>query len=319
MPQKILLITPPFTQLNTPYPATAYLKGYLDKKGYNCVQADLSIELFLKVFSKDFLEKVFVESNKIVNLLYPEIHNAKKDYLSSIETIVAFLQQPNTIKAYQILNDSFLPKFHRFSNLTELDFSFGDMGLLDKAKYFATLYIEELGDFIQANLDEDFGFTKYAEKIARTVKEQYGLKTVFHHHCGGFIETPEEIDQLMELTDPNLLGLCLDMGHYAFGGGDPSVAIEKYKERIWHVHFKDYDPLAAKAANDAGEDYYGALKRGVFCELGKGIVDFQSIVSLLKKLNYKDWIVVEQDVLPGMGNPKNHAIKNRNYIKTLGL
>ena len=123
---------------------------------------------FLKVFSKEFLEKVFIESNKIDNLLYPEIHNAKKDYLSSIETIVAFLQQPNTIKAYQILNDSFLPKFHRFANLTELDFSFGDMGLLDKAKYFATLYIEELGDFIQANLDEDFGFTKYAEKIART-------------------------------------------------------------------------------------------------------------------------------------------------------
>jgi hypothetical protein len=60
MPQKILLITPPFTQLNTPYPATAYLKGYLDKKGYNCVQADLSIELFLKVFSKEFLEKVFI-------------------------------------------------------------------------------------------------------------------------------------------------------------------------------------------------------------------------------------------------------------------
>lgn len=162
-------------------------------------------------------------------------------------------------------------------------------------------------------------FAHGTEKIARAVKEQYGLKTVFHHHCGGFIETPEEINQLMELTDPNLLGLCLDMGHYAFGGGDPSVAIEKYKERIWHVHFKDYDPLAAKAANDAGEDYYGALKRGVFCELGKGIVDFQSIVSLLKKLNYKDWIVVEQDVLPGMGNPKNHAIKNRNYIKTLGL
>ena len=162
-------------------------------------------------------------------------------------------------------------------------------------------------------------FAHGTEKIARAVKEQYGLRTVFHHHCAGFIETPEEINQLMELTDPDLLGLCLDMGHYAFGGGDPLVAIEKYKERIWHIHFKDYDPLSAQAAKDEGEDYFGALKRGVFCELGEGIVDFQSIVSLLKKLNYKDWIVVEQDVLTGMGNPKNHAIKNRNYIKTLGL
>jgi len=162
-------------------------------------------------------------------------------------------------------------------------------------------------------------FASGAERIARAVKEQYGLRTVFHHHCAGFIETPEEIDQLMELTDPDLLGLCLDMGHYAFGGGDPLIAIKKYKERIWHVHFKDYDPLAAEAAKEEGEDYFGAIKRGVFCELGEGIVDFKSIVSLLEKLNYKDWIVVEQDVLPGMGNPKNCALKNRNYIKTLGL
>ena len=162
-------------------------------------------------------------------------------------------------------------------------------------------------------------FAHAADRIARAVKEEYGLRTVFHHHCAGFIETPEEIDQLMELTDPHLLGLCLDMGHYAFGGGDPLMAIEKHKERIWHVHFKDYDPLAAQAAKEEGEDYFGALKRGVFCELGEGIVDFQSIVSLLKKLNYKDWIVVEQDVLPGMGNPKNCALKNRKYIKTLGL
>ena len=76
---------------------------------------------------------------------------------------------------------------------------------------------------------------------------------------------------------------------------------------------KDIDDLVE------GEDYFGAIKRGVFCELGEGIVDFKSIVSLLEKLNYKDWIVVEQDVLPGMGNPKNCALKNRNYIKTLGL
>ena len=80
-------------------------------------------------------------------------------------------------------------------------------------------------------------FAHGAERIARAVKEQYGLRTVFHHHCAGFIETPEEINQLMELTDPDLLGLCLDMGHYAFGGGDPLMAIEKHKERIWPVSY----------------------------------------------------------------------------------
>lgn len=166
--QKLLLITPPFTQLNTPYPATMYLKGYLDSKGIACEQRDLSIELFLKVFSQSFLEKVFNKAQGLEEVFYPEILEDKTEYLQTIDSVIAFLQSQSTVKAYQILSESFLPKHHRFVNLEELEYSFGDMGLLDKAKHFATLYIEELGDFIAANLDEDFGFTKYAEKIART-------------------------------------------------------------------------------------------------------------------------------------------------------
>jgi inosose dehydratase len=158
-----------------------------------------------------------------------------------------------------------------------------------------------------------------AEKIAKAVKEKYGLRTVFHHHCAGYVETPEEIDQLLSLTNPQLVGLCLDMGHYAFGGGNPVEALEKYPDRIWHVHFKDFNPQAAKESAAANGDYFDAIRRGVFCELGKGAVDFPSVVEELKKMNYRDWIVVEQDVLPGMGHPKQCAQANRNYIKTLGL
>lgn len=158
-----------------------------------------------------------------------------------------------------------------------------------------------------------------AEKIARAVNEKYGLRTVFHHHCAGYVETPEEIDQLLSLTNPQLIGLCLDMGHYAFGGGNPVDALKKYPDRIWHVHFKDFNPQAAKESAAASGDYFDAIKRGVFCELGKGAVDFPSIVEELKKMNYNDWIVVEQDVLPGMGHPKQCAQANRNFIKTLGL
>ena len=166
--QKLLLITPPFTQLNTPYPATMYLKGYLDSKEIPCEQRDLSIELFLKVFSKTFLDKGINTSIELEEVFYPEIIEDRTEYLQTIDSVIAFLQNQSTVKAYQILSESFLPKHHRFVNLEELEYSFGDMGLLDKAKHFATLYIEELGDFIAANLDEDFGFTKYAEKIART-------------------------------------------------------------------------------------------------------------------------------------------------------
>jgi inosose dehydratase len=158
-----------------------------------------------------------------------------------------------------------------------------------------------------------------AEKIAKAVKEAFGIRTVFHHHCAGYVETPQEIDKLLSLTDPELLGLCLDMGHYAFGGGDPVEALKMYSERIWHVHFKDFDPEIAKDSKQANGDYFDAIKRGVFCELGKGGVDFEAIVTLLRQSGYKDWIVVEQDILPGMGNPKICAQSNRNYIKTLGL
>ena len=135
-------------------------------------------------------------------------------------------------------------------------------------------------------------YTKGAEKVAKAVKEAYGLRTVFHHHCAGYVETPKEIDTLMALTDPDLVGLCLDMGHYAFGGGDPVSALKKHSNRIWHVHFKDFDPEAARLSREANGDYFDAIKRGVFCELGKGSVDFKIIVDLLQDKNYNDWIVV---------------------------
>ena len=162
-------------------------------------------------------------------------------------------------------------------------------------------------------------YAQGVEKIAKVVKDTFGIRTVFHHHCAGYIETPEEIDKLMVLTNPKLVGLCLDMGHYAFGGGDPVKALKTYSDRIWHVHFKDFNPKAAKDSSEVNGDYFDAIKRGVFCELGKGTVNFKSIVALLNEQHYNDWIVVEQDILPGMGKPKICAQANRDYIKTLGL
>ena len=162
-------------------------------------------------------------------------------------------------------------------------------------------------------------FAEGAEKVANAVKEKYGMRTVFHHHCAGYVETPQELARLMELTNPDILGLCLDMGHFAYGGGNPVEALEKYYDRIWHVHFKDYDPAVGQAARDNNYDYFKAVEKGVFCELGKGNVDFQSIVDILNQKGYDGWIVVEQDVLPGMGAPKKCAAWNRQFIKSLGL
>ena len=162
-------------------------------------------------------------------------------------------------------------------------------------------------------------FAEGANFVAGEVKAKTGLRTVFHHHCAGYVETPAEIDQLLARTDPSLVGLVLDMGHYKFGGGDPLSCLVKHSSRIWHIHFKDCHEAIATQSRKEGWDYFKSVGSGVFCELGKGSVDFPAIVAELKKHRYDGWIVVEQDVLPGMGNPKVCAKRNREYIQSLGL
>ncbi len=162
-------------------------------------------------------------------------------------------------------------------------------------------------------------FAKGANRIAAAVKKETGLRTVFHHHCAGFIETPAEIAKLMEMTDPNLLGLVFDTGHYAFGGGDPLEGLRKHAGRIWHFHFKDFEPNVGKQSAEQGWNYFESVRNGVFCELGKGGVDFPALVQELERMGYDGWGVVEQDVLPGMGKPKESAARNRAYLRGLGL
>jgi inosose dehydratase len=115
------------------------------------------------------------------------------------------------------------------------------------------------------------------------------------------------------------LGLCLDTGHYRFGGGDPLAALQKYAGRIWHVHFKDHQPKIAMRSRLEGWDYFQSVRQGVFCELGHGDVNFPAIREALLQSGYDGWIVVEQDVLPGMGSPKESAERNRAYLHRIGL
>ena len=162
-------------------------------------------------------------------------------------------------------------------------------------------------------------FAQGANQIAYAVKEAYGLQTVFHHHCAGYVETPDEIHTLLEYTDKGLVGLCLDTGHYSYGGGNPIEALTQYRDRIWHIHLKDYDIKVAEKARLNQWDYFTSVQNGIFCELGNGSVDFKRFIDELKVYDYSGWAVVEQDVLPGMGNPKQCAQSNREYLKGLGL
>jgi inosose dehydratase len=162
-------------------------------------------------------------------------------------------------------------------------------------------------------------FAAGANGIARAVGQETGLRTVFHEHCGGYVETEAEIDELMARTDPALLGLCLDTGHIVYGGGDPLKVLERHAARVWHVHFKDCDPAVAATARAGSLGYLSAVRSRLFCELGAGGVDFGEVVAALERHGYDGWIVVEQDVFPGYGTPAESARRSREYLRSLGL
>ncbi len=164
-------------------------------------------------------------------------------------------------------------------------------------------------------------FAEGANHVARAVLEETGLRTVFHHHCAGYIETPDEIARLLALTDPSLLGLVFDSGHYAYGSGNGDVvpALQRFANRIWYIHLKDCQPEVAQQARAGSWDYFQALRHGVFCELGRGSVDFPAMLHWQDAANYGGYVLVEQDVLPGMGTPKESARRNREYLRSIEL
>lgn len=173
MKTKLFLITPPFTQLNTPYPATAYIKGFLNTKNIESVQADLGIEVILKLFSKEGLTDLFeVGSQKFkageISDNSKRIFALQEEYLKTINPVIAFLQGKNPTLALQICQEDFLPEASRFTQLEELDWAFGTMGTQDKAKHLATLYLEDISDFIVECVDANFGFSRYAERLGRS-------------------------------------------------------------------------------------------------------------------------------------------------------
>jgi len=158
-----------------------------------------------------------------------------------------------------------------------------------------------------------------AKLLMRTAEEctRRGLRAVFHHHVGTFVETPDEVERLCALTDPELVGICLDTGHYHYGGGDAVEAVERYGKRIRHLHFKDVRPAALASARQEKLGFLDAVRRGVFCELGEGMVDLPKVVRALAENGFDGWAVVEQDVdvtQPDV-RPLESARRSRQYLR----
>jgi inosose dehydratase len=164
---------------------------------------------------------------------------------------------------------------------------------------------------------------KTATAAAEAVYAACGLESAFHHHCAGIVETPDEIRRFLHHVATPHLGLVYDTGHLLYGSGDNHTdlvaLLREYAPAIRLVHFKDCDTTVADTIRQRGGDYFAALQAGIFCELGRGAVPFAAIDAALTEIGYDGWIVVEQDVLPGMGAPRDSADRNRRFLQTIGL
>ena len=164
---------------------------------------------------------------------------------------------------------------------------------------------------------DDAGWRRFADGVARAAEQARGrgFEPTFHHHTGTHVEAPWEIERMLELTD---VGLLLDTGHLALGGGDPVQALRDWSDRIDHVHVKDvkFSILESVIADRAGMEE--AWRRRVFCELGTGDVDLPAFFAELEKIGYDGWLVVEQDLIPAADEDASVAAaaqaRNRRWL-----
>ncbi len=226
MAANVLLITPPFTQLNTPYPATAYLKGFLNTKKISSFQCDLGIEVTVELFSKKGLTDLFEAIINKTLQVYPGLSaNAqriialKENYINSIDAVMLFLQGKNPTLAHQICKRGFLPEASRFAQADDLQWAFGNMGTQDKAKYLATMYLEDLSDVIKECIDEHFGFSRYAEKLGRSASSFDDLYQSLHN---GYTYVDNILirllQQLIEKVQPKMVALSIPFPGNLYAG-----------------------------------------------------------------------------------------------------
>ena len=259
MTSTVYLITPPFTQLNTPYPATAYLKGFLNTKKISSFQSDLGIEVTLEIFSRKGLEKIFslcsvmsTERLDIISENSKRIISLQKDYINTIESVINFLQGKQATLAHNIAKRNFLPEASRFLQLDDLTWAFGSMGIHDKAKHIATMYLEDISDLIKECIDEHFGFSRYAERLGRSANSFDELYLALQQPLTFIDEILIEIlNKRMIETDPKLVALSVPFPgnlytsfrcaqfiksnftnvKIAMGGGFPNTELRSLKDK----------------------------------------------------------------------------------------
>lgn len=291
MAQRILLISPPFTQLNTPYPATAYLKGFFNTQNVESEQMDLGLATILRLFSPDGLMQVFEVASR--NMLgasenAQRIIRLRPQYLRTIGPVIAFLQDDDPTLAHLICTRHFLPEASKFAQLEDLEWAFGTMGIRDQARHIATLYLEDLSDLIIELVDPHFGFSRYAERLGRSALSFDELDnainapdSIITHTMLGLLEEQVRITAptlvCLSVPFPGNLFAALKCGQWlkhqhpnikvAMGGGFPNTELRSLKDaRVFrYLDFITLDdgeaPLMQLLAYLNGDIPVGKLKR----------------------------------------------------------
>lgn len=234
---KLLLAIPPMTQFNMPYPSTAYLKGHLEKLGFEVCQSDWSVELIDSLFSSKGLERVRADiaKHKISNEKVDFFLEAFNDYQKTIDSVMKFLRGKDPSLALRISQRNFLPEGPRFQVLEEMahwEELFGEMGIQDKAKYLASLYIDDISDYIAEGVDSDFSLSRYGEKLASSMSsfnqmnQRLSKKTL--------IDTLLEEIVIKDLNNfqPDVVGLSIPFPGNLLGALRSGQVIKNFSEKI---------------------------------------------------------------------------------------
>ena len=157
----------------------------------------------------------------------------------------------------------------------------------------------------------------YAVKLSEVAKwsTDQGMPVAYHHHMGSIIESEDDVNWLMEYSDPSALKLCFDTGHLLFGGGDVLATLDRWGDRVHHVHFKDIRPDVVKDVRDNRRSFLDAVIGGAFTVPGDGCIDFHAVGKALKGMHYSGWIVVEAEQDPAKAPPKEYSQMGYDHIK----
>ena len=156
----------------------------------------------------------------------------------------------------------------------------------------------------------------YAVKLSEVAKwsTDQGMPVAYHHHMGSIIESEDDVNWLMEYSDPNALKLCFDTGHLLFGGGDVLATLDRWGDRVHHVHFKDIRPDVVKSIRENRGSFLDAVIAGAFTVPGDGCIDFHAVGKALKGMDYSGWIVVEAEQDPAKAPPKEYSQMGYDHI-----